>query len=157
MKDENDKDTGKTVDACSVKKGEPAEHDEVIETLTKCLRSLFLPDKNIAIYKENERELLAMTALQFIHKLMLEGFENEFQPIAFNIVFVKQKTGGVDQAKISSTELGGEPMGRFRLDVLAGEFKSAFDRWGQKVYGVDLPDSVVGWMEKWGDNLPKPH
>ena len=127
--------------------------EEIIQVLLSCLRSIFLPDNKVDIEKERHAELLARTVLEFINVLIQKGLHEEFQPVAFYTVMAKQKSGGVSHFNLVNKTLGGEPMGIFRLDVLAKEFDRAYNIWGSKVFGQDLSDDVADIMEKWGNVL----
>ena len=129
--------------------------EEIIQVLLSCLRSIFLPDNTVDIQKENQAELFARTVLEFINVLIAKGLHDEFQPVAFYTVMAKQKTGGVSHFNLVNKTLGGEPMGIFRLDVLAREFDKAYKEWGRLVFGADMADDVADFMEKWGNVLPK--
>ena len=129
--------------------------EEIMRVLLSCLRTIFLPDVNVDRQKESEAELFARTVLEFINVLISRGLHKEFQPVAFYTVMVQQRPGGVSHFNLVNKTLGGEPMGMFRLDVLAKEFDKAYKQWGEKVFGMDLSDDVADIMEKWGGALPK--
>ena len=129
--------------------------EEIMQTLLSCLRSIFLPDTKVDRAKENQAELLARTVLEFVNVLIAKGLHEEFQPVAFYAIMAKQKSGGVSHFNLVNKTLGGEPMGIFRLNVLAQEFDKAYNQWGSKVFGMDLSDDVAEIMEKWGGVLPK--
>ena len=128
---------------------------ELLDILLSCLRSIFLPDNKVDREKENQAELLARTVLEFVNVLISKGLQEEFQPVAFYTVMAKQKSGGVSHFNLVNKSLGGEPMGTFRLDILAQEFDKAYKQWGSKVFGMDLSEDVADIMEKWGGVLPK--
>jgi len=155
MNKEDETDIEKTVDACSVLSKELPSDEEIIQVLLSCLRSIFLPENTVDREKEYHAELLARTSLEFINVLISKGLHEEFQPVAFYTVMAKQKTGGVSHFNLVNKTLGGEPMGNFRLDILAREFDKAYNIWGNKTFGVSLSDEVADIMQKWGDVLPK--
>ena len=154
MSEEEETGTEKIVDVCSVsskiEKNQPSD-EEIMQVLLSCLRSIFLPEITVDREKEHHAELLARTALEFINVLISKGLHGEFQPVAFYTIMAKQKTGGVSHFNMVNKTLGGEPMGVFRLDILAKEFDKAYNRWGHDVFGVSLSDDVADVMEKWGD------
>ena len=123
---------------------------ELLDILLSCLRSIFLPDNKVDREKENQAELLARTVLEFVNVLISKGLQEEFQPVAFYTIMAKQKSGGVSHFNLVNKTLGGEPMGIFRLDILAQEFDKAYKQWGSRVFGTDLSDDVADIMEKWG-------
>ena len=128
---------------------------ELLDILLSCLRSIFLPDNKVDRQKENQAELFARTVLEFINVLISRGLHKDFQPVAFYTVMAQQRSGGVSHFNLVNKTLGGEPMGIFRLDVLAKEFDKAYKEWGRVVFGADLSDDVADIMEKWGGALPK--
>ena len=129
--------------------------EEIIKVLLSCLRSIFLPDNTVDLDKENQAELLARTVLEFVNVLIAKGLNEGFQPIAFYTIMAKQKSGCVSHFNMVNKTLGGEPMGMFRLDVLAKEFDRAYRQWGEITFGKDLSDDVADIMERWGNALPK--
>ena len=127
--------------------------EELLDVLLSCLRSIFLPDTKVDRAKENQAELLARTVLEFVNVLIAKGLHEEFQPVAFYAIMAKQKSGGVSHFNLVNKTLGGEPMGIFRLDVLAQEFDKAYNIWGHKTFGMDLDEDTANILEKWGNVL----
>ena len=128
---------------------------EIMHTLLSCLRTIFLPYDNNDEETESRAELSARTCLEFINMLITKTLHDEYQPVAFYTIFALPKPGGITHFTLSNKSLGGEPMGLFRLDVLAREFEKAYNIWGRDVFGADMADDVADFMEKWGDALPK--
>ena len=130
---------------------------ELMETLLSCLRTIFLPCEKNSDEVEQRSELLARTCLEFIGNVIDKGLHNEYQPVAFYTLFALPKSGGITHFTLSNKSLGGEPMGMFRLDLLAKVFERAYREWGSEVFGVDLADDVSDFIERWGNVLPNSH
>jgi len=134
MKDENDKNTGKTADVCS------ALSEEIPNEILFFIRRYFLINHDAQSPDDMLRAgLLAKVALRMMLQLYRMGMEEEFQP-----------AGGVAEFKRTYETISGEPFFKFNLSGLSQEYEEAYKKWFKETFGVELNEDAARIIQAWG-------
>jgi len=145
MKDENEEDTGKTVDVCSVSS------DEIPEEIIFFIRKYFLINHDAPSPDDMLRAgLLAKVTLRMMLQLYRMGMEEEFQPVFVAANYVKPHTGGVAEFKRTYETISGEPFFKFNLSGLSQEYEEAYKKWFKETFGVELNEDAARIIQAWG-------
>ena len=146
MKDENDKNTGKTADVCSVSS------EEIPNEILFFIRRYFLIEKDMPTLDEILRaNLLAKVTITLMLQLYRMGMEEEFQPVFFAGNYVKPHTGGVTEFKRTYETISGEPFFKFNLTALGQEYEEAYKKWFKATFGVEINEEAAKVIQAWGD------
>ena len=146
MKDENDKNTGKTVDVCSVLS------EEIPNEILFFIRRYFLINHDAPSPEDMLRAgLLAKVTLRMMLQLFRMGMEEEFQPIFVAANYVKPHTGGVTEFKRTYETISGEPFFTFNLTGLGQEYEDAYKKWFKATFGVEINEEAAKILQAWGD------
>ena len=146
MSEEDEKDTGKTADVCSVSS------EEIPNEIIFFIRRYFLVDHEAPTPEDIYRaELLAKVTLRLMMQLFTVGMEQEFQPVFFAGNYVKPHTGGVTEFERTYETISGEPYVTFNLGGLSQAYEKAYAGWFKETFGVELNEDAAKILQSWGD------